>query len=605
MKKKLLVSMLMLGLLLTFASGNLFSEGEAKLKNLNYGHISFVDKSATVVHQDKTKHKAVVNLPVAPGDQIITGDDGRCEIQFDNGTIIRLDKNTRLRVTTILAPTLTTKWKVTTLHLMRGQLYSMIQSYNREMFQIITPNAAFDLKKRSAGTIRINDDGNTFIYVDKGKLDVMFGDKIDSVKTDVIKSKVACLISQDHKISRTDDTRDLEFVGWNDYVNRNFKDLHYGVSKVPKKVLRGNKGLIYWAEKWSNLFGEWVYDDIFGYVWKPADEIFAFSKRPFFHANYVKVNGELILVPTQPWGWAPAHLGTWVWMKWGWTWVPGDAFSTGIQTWNSHFYANSADYWIYQIYGGYPLYYYYRQYGYSRWVHEYQVRYKRPAPKKPNLKDVPTSVRTLISKMNKAKVEKLKAKFGNNRPDAMISKTKLAHFFKDNRLSKKKGRKMVLATSARETISRKNAKDLLSRPHQGQLRDKKGISKHMIEKNKINLTRLPKMKQRGFRDFNPDIRWAVKKGYTVNYSSKKNAIVCPNLKVNSRNIPKNLRSKLRAGGNRYTSRRSRGGSSYYSSNTTSSSSTSTSSSGTTTSTRSSVGSKSGGSKSNVTGSKKN
>jgi FecR-like protein len=601
MKKKLLVSMLMLGLLLTFASGNLFSEGEA---NLDYGHISFVDKAATVVHQDKTKHKAVVNLPVAPGDQIITGDDGRCEIQFDNGTIIRLDKNTRLRVTTIMAPTLTTKWKVTTLHLMRGQLYSMIQSYNREMFQIITPNAAFDLKKRSASTIRINDNGNTFIYVDKGKMDVMFGIDINSVKTDVIKSKIACTISSDHKISRTEETKDLEFVGWNEYVNRNFKDLHYGLSKVPKKIYRQNKGLVYWAERWSNLFGEWVYDGIFGYVWKPADEIFAFSKRPFFHANYVRVNGELILVPSQPWGWAPAHMGTWVWMKWGWTWVPGSAFSTGIAQYQSNFYFNTMDYWINQIYGNYHLYYTYRRFGYARWRDDYTRYYKKPAPRKPSLKDVPTSVRTLITKMNKAKVDKLKAKFGNNRPDAMISKDKLARFFKDGKISKKTGKKMVLANSARETISRKNAKDILSRPYQGKIRDKKGTSRHMIEKSKHAISRIPKMKQRGFRDFNPDLRWAISKGYTVNYSSKTNAVVCPNLKVNSRTIPKNMRAKLRHRGIRGSKRGRSGGGSYYSS-TSSSSSSSTSSSGSTTSSKSSTGSKSGGSKSNVTGSKKN
>ena len=122
--------------ILTFTPGNFVYAEES-----TYGHISYVDKEAKVIREDHTEHKAVVNLPVTSGDQVVTSNKGRCELQFDNGTIIRLDKNTRLKVTTILAPSLTSRWKVTTLHLLEGQIYTMIQSYNREMFQVLS-NAA-------------------------------------------------------------------------------------------------------------------------------------------------------------------------------------------------------------------------------------------------------------------------------------------------------------------------------------------------------------------------------------------------------------------------------------------------------------------------------
>ena len=87
-----------------------------------YGHISFVDSGAMVLREDGSKDPAVVNLPLAPGDTLVTSANGRCELQFDNGTVVRLDKGTRLRLASVLAPSLTSDWKITTLELERGSV---------------------------------------------------------------------------------------------------------------------------------------------------------------------------------------------------------------------------------------------------------------------------------------------------------------------------------------------------------------------------------------------------------------------------------------------------------------------------------------------------
>ncbi len=146
--------------------------------------------------------------------------------------------------------------------------------------------------------------------------------------------------------------RDIEFMAWNEYVDRHFKELHYGISKVPANLTKfKNQALLYWAEKWSSRFGEWIYDELFGYVWRPADERFAFSQRPFFHASFARVNGELFLIPQEPWGWVPAHMGTWVWLKRGWTWIPGDWFHNGIVDFNdTYMFPTLGYYWsLYQV----------------------------------------------------------------------------------------------------------------------------------------------------------------------------------------------------------------------------------------------------------------
>ncbi len=105
-----------------------------------YGHISFIDNGAMVLRADGAESQGVVNMPLAPGDTVITPAGGRCELQFDNGTVVRLDKDSRLRLATVLAPSLTSNWEITTLELEKGQLYALPQSYEREMFQVVTPN---------------------------------------------------------------------------------------------------------------------------------------------------------------------------------------------------------------------------------------------------------------------------------------------------------------------------------------------------------------------------------------------------------------------------------------------------------------------------------
>jgi len=599
-----LISLFLTAFLVLFISGGLLS---ADAGESIYGHISYVDKDATVIRQDKTEHKAEVNLPVAPGDQIVTGENGRCELQFDNGTIIRLDKDSRLKVTTVLAPSLTSNWKITTLHLMRGGLCTMNTNYDREMFQIITPNAAMDFKKRTVTFIRMKDRGDTFVFADRGKFKVMYGEDVDSLKTETIRADKGYTITADHQLRIDEGKRDFDFVAWNEYVNRNFKDLHYGTSKVPKKLYRGNKALTYWAERWSSLFGEWVYDDIFGYVWKPADEYFAWAARPFFHANYTYINGEMFVVPQQPWGWVPAHMGTWVWMKWGWTWVPGSAFSPGLDnniyartsfpyqhSW-SWYYPTMA-YWINTSYGTYDLYYIYRSYGVKVWREHYQKKFNT-YKKEPGVKKFPKAIRELIGKLNKAPVRVVKERLGTGPRSAMIGMKRVEPVLKSAKPAVKVNtNKKIVSTSAKVKVSSNkiSASSVITREDGFRSKEAKGFKSKAIDKGSGGSVRLP---LKGFRDWNPDSQWASSHGYNIVYSSKNNEVVCPDLGLTSKTISYAQRAALkgtRSGFRGLSSTRSGSSASGSSSGSTDSSTSSSSAS------REGSGSQGGGSRSGGT-----
>jgi len=515
----ILATLFVVGLVFSFVSGRLIYAEETI-----YGHISYVDTETTVVRQDQTENKAVVNLPIAPGDQIVTGDKGRCEVQFDNGTVIRVD-NTRLKVTTVLAPSLTSRWKITTLHLMKGQIYTISQTYNKEMFQVITPNAAFDLKSRASSLISVMDNGDTFVSSDSGSFKVMFGKDVNSVKTGKISSGKGYIISADNKLSISEEKRGLEFTAWNEYLTNHFKDLHFGINKVPPKLeMYRDNMLTYWAEKWSSLYGEWVYDDIFGYVWRPYDEIFVYAARPFFFADFTKINGQLFCVPQQPWGWVPAHMGTWTWLKGGWTWIPGSWFHPGIAEYGYEQHLYTMDWYINYVYGSFDLYYMYRFQGIDAWRAEYRHVFN-VYKSRPDIGSLPQGVREIINKLNHAPIEMVKERLSSMRQATPIDIEKI---------------KVVQGSSHVNTLVKTEGMASERRPV--------GPNPMPLEREKI-AAKNNSVKQVEFRDFNPDKQWSIRNGIDIHYASERNAITIPKLNISSQELNNRERMILSERGN--------------------------------------------------------
>jgi len=461
-----------------------------------YGHISFIDNGAMVLGADGAESRGAVNMPLAPGDTVITDAGGRCELQFDNGTVVRLDKDTRLRLATVLAPSLTSNWEITTLELQKGQLYALPQSYGREMFQVVTPNSAARLKSRVAAYIRLDAGGGTSFFSDGGAFDVLFGADVRSLKSARVRAGRPLAVTAAHLPAERIENKGIEFTAWNEYVDRHFKELHYGINKVPANLTKfKNLALLNWAEKWSSRFGEWIYDDLFGYVWRPADESFAFSQRPFFHASFARVNGELFLIPREPWGWVPAHMGTWVWLKRGWTWIPGDWFHNGIVDFNeSYMFPTLGYYWSLADWHPRP-------------AGDPEIPYRHH--KKPWQPLLPGPVLDLIKKVAKA-------------PDGdgtrRLAIQRVAPTIEGRMLPPVPAPRMpppVRPVSARGRMAEAAGSD----------------------RGEVAL----------IRDWNPDSSWAARNRLSIRYSSPGNTVICPELKLSSERVTGVERMILRGG----------------------------------------------------------
>ena len=481
-----------------------------------YGHVSFVDNGATILHEDGSQDDAVVNLPISPGDTVVTS-GGRCELQFDNGTVVRLDKGSRLRIATVLAPSLTSSWRITTLELEAGQLYTLPQSYSREMFQFTTPNAAVSLKSQVRATIRLDADGGTSFFSDGGKFQLLYGADARSLNKATVRHDKPLAVSAAHALRADVGKRGIEFAAWNEYVDNHFQQLHRGISKVPPKLKFGNTALTYWAEKWSSLFGEWVYDELFGYVWRPADDRFAHEYRPFLHASFTRVDGQLFLVPQEAWGWVPAHMGTWVWMKRGWTWIPGDWFHSGWVDYHG-LYSRGID----GHYYGFPTF----DYLWNRWRRAWhgasegdlyypssELPVERPKKPKPVPAGLPDALVRLMRKFDRAPEGIESKRLVIEKADRQIDPGQLTP------APPLRVRPPATGPEPRADVLPGGAKPGM----EGSANEGKAVTPSTGTARADGLFSLK-------RDWNPDRLWAQRRGHSIRYSSIGNAVVCPELK---------------------------------------------------------------------------
>jgi hypothetical protein len=312
-------------------------------KDFYFGHISLTDirndgQDAQILRAGKASTElATLNLPLGPGDTIMTFGERRLEIQFDNGTIVRLDRNTELKIETILAQSLSSGQKLSNLVLRRGQIYTMYKQYDaEETFQVITANAAVKFKHNTVATIGLREEGTTDVQVKTGKAAVRYGPDADHPKDRIVGKGEAFSVLPDHTFALGEYAVATEFEAWNSGINENFEALHEGQSELPKPVQRLSRAVFYFAQMYSNTYGEWLWDDYLGYVWRPFyNDYYPWGNwSPYIYGRWLNYSSQMFWVPDEPWGWVPYHLGVWHWDKnKGWLWIPGSAFAPAWVDW--------------------------------------------------------------------------------------------------------------------------------------------------------------------------------------------------------------------------------------------------------------------------------
>lgn len=561
-----------------------------------FGHISYLEvkeegKETVVFREGKTAPEvAVLNFPIVPGDTVKTTESSRCEIQFDTGTIVRLDTNTEIKFETILAQSLSSQYKLTNMVLQKGQAYVMYKQYKaQEILQILTSNSSTKPKHGSVLILRANGDGSTDLKVNSGSAAILYGTgELETERVKVFKNEeLTVTLEHDLLYSAYKDVVDFDL--WNQDLNVNFEELHKGVSPLPKPIQRLSPAVFYFAQKFSNQHGDWIWNDIYGYVWRPFynDRYPDGNWQPYASGKWREINETLFWIPQEPWGWVPYHLGVWIWDKdKGWLWLPGSAFAPAWVAWN--FYMGHLtwrpwslwDWYFWNFFGTNTSFWmpYYALYNVSEdprgeripppqgiptkkpalyKIRKNQLKKKGTAPFKP-----PKVMRKALNNLAKALargdsqiLDSLKAM-----PNPMLvvreenlyvaqiqnysqsfspldEDTKIGLLVRD---PQKNFTHLATRIFRRNEIVTCLAKNLVM--------DKTEESETVASPSFVEQTKrtIPKSRfeslveqmkpQTRFRDWNPDIRQAQRQNVTISYSSRYNLIQCPELGLSSQNV---------------------------------------------------------------------
>ena len=371
MKKNLLVCGISITLVVTAAAAGDQYKVVGEKGEFYFGHISYVEtaEGATapaVFRLDaRAPEAAVLNLPLGPGDTILTPDSGRCEVQFDNGTIVRLDHGTKLKIETILAQTLSTAEKVSNLLLAQGQVYVMYRKHSSlEIFQVMTPAASVKFRDSAVALVGV-EIGSTTVEARRGRLDLLFGPNLRLLFERKVVAGERVAAGADNVVRALEPAPASAFLSWNEKMNADFQATHAG-NLLPKPLQKLPPAVFEFAQKFGNLYGEWLWHDLYGYVWRPyandlrypwghpwppfffgawsspcdGDREYMWRRpgwegwQPYFYGDWSEYNGQLYWVPGEPWGWVPYHLGLWMWdKKSGWVWLPGSLFAPAWVDW--------------------------------------------------------------------------------------------------------------------------------------------------------------------------------------------------------------------------------------------------------------------------------
>lgn len=569
-------------------------------RDFYYGFISYIPeepgtRAPEIIRAGLVQPEAGrLNFPLGPGDLIITYDKP-CEIQFDSGTIIRLGTDTRLKIETIMAQSLSSDDQLSNLLLEKGQVYLMYTAYNSwEVFQLLTPNAALKMKNKSVLMARVTDGGETWLTVIGGKARLLYGPSSAELKSFSAKKGTSLIIDSRHQVQVRGSFPELaDFETWNADLNKHFLDLHQGLTPLPKPIQKLPPAVFYFAQFYSNQYGEWIWDDYLGYVWRPFyNDYYPWGNwSPYYYGNWTYLNGQLFWVPAEPWGWVPYHLGIWQWdKKKGWVWIPGSAFAPAWAVWDFYFgYYTWRPWFLYDW-----LYYYGYSYGYGYWDAYYTGgsgilpgegsgqpalrRITKDQLKKPKAQNapIPDSYKKIVASLAKAidrgDQEVLK-KISARPPEPMVVKPEdlsapnlasrkipvsevagkikqtqaetgrtglvrgavpawnraIFHFL-ENKNRTEAG--SAAASESRVTRITSVEKQQPGRPDRAA--QIKSGAETVTGGSSRPATRLPASSSVRFRDWNPDLRTARQLGIRIVYDSSRNAVVSPELGITSR-----------------------------------------------------------------------
>jgi hypothetical protein len=289
--------------------------GPPEQSNVRAVRLSDVEGQVQVFQDDQQVfNQAQPNMPAVEGMRFVTGDNGRLEIEFEDGSVARVTPNSSLRLTKLRRDADGTT--LTAIDALTGLTYYELNGH--------------------AGQISVRFDGDTATPVDNG----VFRIALDVAPNTLAVMHGAVHVDDGQGVSldvhpnqtfQTDPQQPGEFTvaqnvtadswdQWNSDRDQALSTLE--ASETTARASSGEPDNPAWND--LDYYGDWYTLPGYGEVWSPAGVDASWDPFGSGYWGYYPSFG-YTWISGYPWGWFPYHCGAWDFVDgWGWIWVPGN-----------------------------------------------------------------------------------------------------------------------------------------------------------------------------------------------------------------------------------------------------------------------------------------
>jgi hypothetical protein len=254
--------------------------------------------------------KAFLNLPVIEGAKLTTGGDGRAEVEFEDGSVLRIVPNSELDFTRLALGD--DGQKLSTVELVLGTAYANVAPKKGDRFTLnfgqesvsLTESAHFRASLTKGDATVAVFQGDVQVTGPSGQVEI---GKKHSATFDLANNGSYTLAK-----NYDEDPYDKWDQKQNDYRTRYSSYNHTGVSSP---YVYGMSDL--------NYYGSYFDVPGYGMVWQPY--FTGMGWDPFMDGGWAWYPGAgYMWVSAYPWGWMPYRYGNWLFVPgYGWVWQPG------------------------------------------------------------------------------------------------------------------------------------------------------------------------------------------------------------------------------------------------------------------------------------------
>ena len=253
---------------------------------------------------------AILNMPVTQGMRITTGEDGRAEVEFENGSTVRIAGPGE-----IFFPNLSLSEhgkKTSAIEVESGVAYFALRVDGSNRFTVVSQGQQFQVPHSSRFRLQVENDrsqlavfGGKVEYVSSKKIAVHNGHTLTFAASEPDQAKVAKLIAPN------------PFDAWDQQEQQNessYEDLsRYGT----------NSDTYAYGMSDLSAYGGYEYLPNWGWMWQPYGV--GVGWNPFLNGawSFYPAFG-WTFIGAYPWAWTPYHSGQWFYIPGrGWFWQQG------------------------------------------------------------------------------------------------------------------------------------------------------------------------------------------------------------------------------------------------------------------------------------------